>query len=553
MFRRIRTFFYLAAAIVTIVIATPSQHIISSWTVDDGLPQNAVYSILQTRDGYLWFTTLDGLVRFDGMSFTIFSRSNTKGITSNRFNTLCEDATGDLWIGTDDGGLTRFHAGQFTSYTTADGLPSNLIKSLSNGQNGLLAVTHTGPVQWQDQKLASLAEPGLPDDRIDPFGSYYRSKTGVLWFTDHLGLHSYKGGRVVDYSLPDNFGYSDNVLYEDSHGSLWIGTVASGLFKFSDGRFTRFTLKDGLPDQYVTAIIEDRQGNFWVGTRAGLAHLKGNRFIVYTTGEGLSGNDIASIFEDREGNLWVGTYSRGLNRLTRKVVVVYGKRDGLSTDAIYPIFQDSRRDIWIGGREGTLTKYKDGVFTPIMQSIGHPYENATALAEDNQGRIWIGKLGSLLFLRGGKLEQFDPKIPLGGVIVRAIHQDRKGVIWFATSSGLLKYEHEVVVRYTTEAGLAGNDAEVLLEDAEGRLWIGTYGGLTKYQNGSFTSFTEADGLASNHVRSLYQDHNGSLWIGTYDGGLSRLRNGRFSRCTTENGLFNNGVFCILEDDLGNLW
>ena len=210
-----RTFFLVAATIITLATGTPCQHIISSWTVDDGLPQNAVYSILQTRDGYLWFTTLDGLVRFDGMSFTIFSRSNTKGITSNRFNTLCEDG----------------------------------------------------------------------------------------------------------------------------HGSLWIGTVAAGLFKFSDGRFTRFTLKDGLPDQYVTAIIEDRQGNLWIGTRAGLACLKRDCFIVYTTAEGFSGNDIASIFEDREGNLWVGTYSRGLNRLTRTVVVVYGKRDGLSTDAFYPVFR----------------------------------------------------------------------------------------------------------------------------------------------------------------------------------------------------------------------
>jgi ligand-binding sensor domain-containing protein len=96
-------------------VRTFCQYNFSSWTTDDGLPQNSVYAILQTSDGYLWFTTLDGLVRFDGVSFTNFSKSNTKGLKSNRFNCLLEDDRGDLWIGTADGGITRYHAGEFTT------------------------------------------------------------------------------------------------------------------------------------------------------------------------------------------------------------------------------------------------------------------------------------------------------------------------------------------------------------------------------------------------------------------------------------------------------
>src|SRR5215471_13537857 len=104
-------------------VRTFSQYNFSSWTIDDGLPQNSVYAILQTHDGYLWFTTLDGLVRFDGVSFTTFSKSNVRQLKSNRFNSLLEDRNGDLWIGTDDSGVARYHAGQFFTYTTDDGLP----------------------------------------------------------------------------------------------------------------------------------------------------------------------------------------------------------------------------------------------------------------------------------------------------------------------------------------------------------------------------------------------------------------------------------------------
>jgi ligand-binding sensor domain-containing protein len=105
----------------------------------------------------------------------------------------------------------------------------------------------------------------------------------------------------------------------------------------------------------------------------------------------------------------------------------------------------------------------------------------TALAEDRQGRLWIGKLGAIYFMQEGRLTQFSLGIPLGSVFVRDIHQDRQGAIWFATSAGLLKYADQAVSRYTAREGLAGDDAQVLLEDRQGRLWVGTYGGLSLYE------------------------------------------------------------------------
>lgn len=117
-----------------------AQYRFDNWTADNGLPQNSVRSIIQTRDGYLWLTTFDGLVRFDGVSFKVFDKSNTKGLSSNRFTSLHEDKDGTLWIGTGDGGLTLYRNGVFTSYTTADGIPSGQVSAFAHDLKGELLI-----------------------------------------------------------------------------------------------------------------------------------------------------------------------------------------------------------------------------------------------------------------------------------------------------------------------------------------------------------------------------------------------------------------------------
>ena len=109
-----------------------AQYRFDHWTADNGLPQNSVRDIVQTRDGYLWLTTFDGLVRFDGVRFTVFNKSNSPGITTNRFVSLYEDGQGDLWANTENSGLTRLHQGRFVTYTTESGLPENWVANLGD-------------------------------------------------------------------------------------------------------------------------------------------------------------------------------------------------------------------------------------------------------------------------------------------------------------------------------------------------------------------------------------------------------------------------------------
>jgi signal transduction histidine kinase/ligand-binding sensor domain-containing protein len=541
----------LILLILAAVSSVSAQYNFSSWTADDGLPQNSVYAFEQTHDGYLWFTTLDGLVRFDGVSFTNFSKSNVSQFKSNRFSSLMEDSRGDLWMGTDDGGVVRYHGGEFFSYTTEDGLPHNAIDLLLKAKDGLpIVVTRAGIVHWQGDRFVSFAGPGKLFYRRSN-GALSTSDTGVFWYADGTAIMSFNEGQLL--SSQKYQGLAVAVIYEDSQHNVWLGTVNGGLVKFKDGMFTTFGAKDGLPSLTITSIFEDRDHHLWIGTRAGLCSFQDGKAGCYTTDQGLSGNYIRSIYQDREGNLWVGTDNRGINRLTPRAVSFYTPQDGLLTDITYPIIQDHSGTVWIGGRDGSVTRYRDGVFTEGFRASGLPFESTTALGEDREGRLWIGKLASIQFVKDGKLNTFDPGMSLDGVIVRAIHEDRNGTIWFATSNGLLKHQNGATTQLTNRDGLAGNDVEALLEDSQGRLWLGTYSGLSVYQNGTFSSFTEKDGLPSNHLRSLYEDADGVLWIGTYDGGLARFKDGHFTRYTVNEGLYNNGVFVILEDGKNNFW
>jgi ligand-binding sensor domain-containing protein len=131
-----------------------AQYRFDNWTTDDGLPQNTVSAILQTRDGYLWLATAGGLVRFDGLRFTVFDKSNTKGLTSVRFSALFEDAGGSLWIGTEDGGLTRYRNGTFATYTTQQGLLHNRVWGIwGDDAGGLLILTSSGLVRWLHEQF----------------------------------------------------------------------------------------------------------------------------------------------------------------------------------------------------------------------------------------------------------------------------------------------------------------------------------------------------------------------------------------------------------------
>ena len=528
---------------------TLAQYRFDSWTTDNGLPQNVVLAVTQTRDGYLWLTTLDGLVRFDGVRFTVFNKGNSKGLTSNRFSTLFEDTDGTLWIGTIDGGLTRLSDGVFTTFTTADGLPHNAIRHIHRQSNGdLIITTEDGFAYWREGQL--IADPERFNSNTMMF---FTGPTGMDWRWDTEGLHRLTGQPIT---FPIQFlsqGMKHIRPFEDRQGNLWIGTFNDGVYVITGDQFRHFTSQDGLPaGKLILPYCQDRAGDIWLSTEdltinrsSALLRFRQGRFSSYPTSM-----IVRTIFEDREGTLWIGTNGQGLNRLTHQFITTYSTANGLVGNNVYPIYQDRAGSIWIGAFGG-LSRYKDGVFTSYTVKEGLLSPNVQAFCEDDAGRLWMG--GRPSFFQNGRFYMPPGDIPFMDYMCFAIYQDRSGVLWFGTHRGLVKYEHGKTFFLTVEDGLPDGDVSAIHQDRQGVLWFATGGGIARLANGKFTVFTVADGLTTNYVRCIYEDTEGVLWFGTYDGGLIRYQTGRFTCYTIREGLHNNGVFQILEDNRGNFW
>src|SRR5574341_338869 len=546
----------LLCLLAATAFAQSTSYRFDHWTTDNGLPQNTVRAVVQTRDGYLWLTTFDGLARFDGVRFTVFDKSNTPAITNNRFTALYEDKDGTLWAGAEQGEVVAYRNGVFTSYTSAEGPRGISVSAFRRDFNDeLLIGTGRGPYYLRAGKFIPAPEYGNPKLRL------YRGPSGTQWTIDARGARQVKDGREIYY--PIKFDWDDNLYglgaHEDSQGNFWLADRA-GVYRLRDGQVTRYTKQDGLPPRMMLRPhCEDDDGGVWFsigGSFAdgiGVARFKDGRFTVYGSNAGLPKTIYNQLVKDREGSIWVATTS-GLYRLRKELTTNYSTADGLAHDEVYPLLKARNGRIWVGAIRG-LSLIKDG------RVASHPLnsfkELIQSLWEDRAGRLWIGVYGSLYRYENGKIRKLTPP-QTEGAPVWAIHEDRLGVVWVATERGLLKFEGDrVAAHYTMKDGLPSDDVKVIHEsarnDGQGELWFGAYGGLARLKEGKFTAYTTADGLTGARVRSIYEDPEGTLWIGTYDNGLSRFRDGRFFNYRTEQGLFNNGVFQILEDRRGYFW
>ncbi len=546
---------FLGIFICLVLAATvKAQFRFDHWTTDNGLPQNGVRGITQTPDGYLWLTTFDGLVRFDGAKFTVFDKNNSDGISSNRFFLLHQKKDDSLIAGTERDGLTVYRNGIFKSFTTADGLPSNEILEFSTDIHGeFYFLSNVGNFYFRDEKFIPVPDAHIPNE-----GRFYSAPSGNLWVYDRTGIKQIAPDKHETF-YPINFDIDEDFrgmkLFEDRNGNLWVGD-RTGVYRLRNGKISKFTESNGIPaGALLRPLIEDNDGNVWFAawTGIGLVRFNKGKFEVYGKSVGLSGETIDKAFKDREGTIWIVALDRGLNRLEKQFIKSLSTAEGLIHTEVYPLLQTRDGSIYVGTTQGLSRLERNGRFTDVLVKNAEGIRvSVNSLWEDEQNRLWIGAgNGDLFRIENGRVNQ----IKLGNdETVLAIAKDRAGFIWLGTDRGLIKLKDDKVVeRFTVSNGLPSDDVKVVHESRSGELWLGTYGGIAKFENGKFTNFTTADGLASNRVRTIYEDTDGTLWIGTYDGGLSRFADGNFFNYTMESGLFSNGVFHILEDDSGNFW
>lgn len=523
------------------------------WQAEDNLPHNLVQAVAQTRDGYLWVGTHEGLARFDGIQFTPFDVTNAPSIKNASITALCAAHDGALWIGTESNGLLKLKDGDFTPFTKSDGLAGDFIRALHEGRDGTIWIaTGSGLSRYRDGKFLNFTRrQGLLSDIVS---SVYEDAQGIVWVATAGGINRLENGKATDFPGSKQIPRSPaRGIIQDAEGALWFGSN-NGAIKYFNGKVSFFTVASGLSHSFVSSFGLDAGSNLWVGTYGGLNRRSGDRFVSELRGDGTPYDQANTLLKDRENNVWVGS-KEGLIRFTPKRFSAYTMKEGLTHNNVMSMLEDRNGAWWIGTWGAGLDQFRDGKFSVFNTSNGLSHDMVLAMCKARDGSIWAGTdfEGGLNQFADGRITHYTSKQGLIGAAIRVLHEDKSGNLWIGTSKGVSCFRNGTFTNYTTKENLAGDLVRAICEDHNGTLWFGTDGGLSQWQNGTFTNFTTGDGLSHKSIMAIYEDAQHDLWIGTQGGGLDRMRDGKFKVYNTKQGLFSDEVFEILEDDFGYFW
>jgi signal transduction histidine kinase/ligand-binding sensor domain-containing protein/CheY-like chemotaxis protein/HPt (histidine-containing phosphotransfer) domain-containing protein len=516
-----------------------SEYGFQSWGSREGLPQNTINGIAQTRDGYLWIATRSGLVQFDGVRVSPIEMGSTA-------RALLTDGAGRLWTGFESGRLAvRDGEPQEIEWTPGPGESAQAL--FADGGDTLWVGSQRGLARVRGGKLERISLPGVEPGEVT---AIRRTPDGALWIgTADRGLVRFAGGAARVYTVRD--GLPDDrirTLAVGPGGELWAGTFR-GLGRLREGAWTAFTSRDGLPSDTVNALLADRDGNLWVGTRSGLCRFREGSCERLPSRDGLSSPGVLSLFEDAEGALWVGTDTSGLRRL-RDVAFTTLTLGGELTD-VWSVYRDRQGALWFGTEDRGLIRSEEGRITSFTTAQGLPSDHVRPVLQDRRGDLWIGTGAGLCRLRGGQIETWTEKDGLPDPYIRVIFEDRDGALWIGTGAGLARWSGRRFEIIEPASGLPRARINAVLRDTRGTLWIATQIGLFRSVGGRFERLAGSPPRTS--ILSLYEDRDGSLWFGTNRAGLYRLRAGRLSVFRQQDGLFEDTAYQIFEDARGYFW
>jgi len=527
------------------------------WQTDDGLPQNMVTSAVQTHDGYLWFGTNSGLARFNGERFQVFNSANTPALRDRRVARLFEDAKETLWIGHEAGAITRYREGRFEHFMLPSSAENEKIIGLGSDEQGRLwAMRENGAVDSLDDgnRLPSLIAPERP-----AIMAWTRSARGSIWLAENFRAARLANGKLTAVSL-DPPRYDDNVvgIAAAADGGAWI--LRDGrIRRWKDARWTEDRGDFPWPAGSLACCLELRDGTLAVGTiRSGLYLIfrDGRPPARFDRSNGLPQDWVRFLYEDREGNLWAGAGSAGLVSIHASAFSILNSPDqwrGCSVLSVAPGRDDS---LWIGTDGAGLYRYSAGQWTHYGADEGLENLYVSAVTESREGEVWAGNYwwGGPYRLHDGRFVRPEGVDDTWSQVVALLSIPRTGELLVGNRDGLLKLNGDDSTWLIKSPEGPADDVCAVARDREGVIWCGfSQGGLARLAGGKLSIFRRKDGLGSDAVQCLLSDDDGSLWIGTADNGLTRYKNGRFTNLGAAQGLADSVVCYILDDGLGYFW
>ncbi len=538
---------------------------VRTWTRAEGLPDDSVTAILQTRAGFLWVGTATRLVRFDGLTFTEYPLLADTNAPA-RITSLGEDATGKLWIGTQSDGLFRLDEAGPTSYRKAAGLVDDRVTSLSaDGQGRVWIGTRAGLSRWDGKGFTSFGPgEGLADESVI---SVHVARSGAVWITTRSGMYQFKDaspapttgatpGRITAYDFePDSQGRSPEYLgaYEGRSGNLWAYGDTYLINLSVEKRYNHFR---GVDATRIGSLCEARDGRLWIATSGrGLVCFDNNNFQTITVDE-LRWRTVRVICEDREGNLWLGT-DGGLVELLPQPVQVLRADQGLPPGAATCLATDAAGRIFAGFATGGLFVGAGEQFDRFPAGGGGEAQYLIAsLCVAADETLWIATLGHGLYgVSGARKLHLTTLNGLADNSLAVLGPGPDGAVWAGTRAGALhRIKPGEITTYGTEHGLSGAPISALLTARDGTLWLGTEAGqVLRREAARFVLLHQITAASGPSILALHEDARGRVWFGADAAGLGCWNGQRVVRWSTLHGLPDDSIYGVISDGDGGLW
>jgi len=546
------SFFFLIFILVNNLIAQKLH--IKNYTSDDGLPSAQVWCSLQDSNGYIWFGTSNGLVKYNGQEFVTYKVSD--GLVSSVVLALLED-DGDIWITTDNG-ISRYNGENFTNYALYDSLNFDIVWCVAKFQDCLwFGTKRRGLFKFDPDKVGEKnngfvnysEKDGLPLTSIFSLAADNK----YMWIANSQeGLYRYDGKDFVDYT--DKSGLENKSLTNllISNSTLWVGTESNGLFKYD---LKKLSAKVGrakkvinyFPNDYIYSSTA-KEKRLFLGTRGnGFIYYK-NRPMRYTTDNGLINNLVYSILIDKENSIWLST-NKGISKILSHKFLGYLEDKSVLSACEY------KGAIWLGTFENGLIRLQGDKITTFSTKNGLLSNNQISALTVFNNELWIGTFGGLNSYNGKNFKQYLEKDGFNEVPILTLLPVGNS-LWIGTVNSFWKYQpHKLANKFTlftAEDGLTNTYFQSISQD-NNRIWLGTPGGAFCYDplrsGKKFIKLSADDGLSANCVSAIFKDNNGTLWFGTPNG-LNKYEpdkaeaKKKFAVYTTENGLSDNNIISI---------
>ncbi|MBX7223664.1 MAG: GAF domain-containing protein [Blastocatellia bacterium] len=489
-----------------------------------------------------------------GQVYPFTGYTTSTGLPSNTVWSLTQDPKGNLWIGTDSG-LCRYDGVGYSTFGAQDGLEgSNIGAVTADRQGNIWVVTNAGLSRSEGKRFQSVI--GLTAKTVH---SVLAGRDGSIWLGTSSDLVCLAGNKVTTFGREQGIPpFPVWALLEDRQGRIWIGSRGGGLLKYEGGHFTRYGKKEGWPDETIFNLVEDPKGGLWAATNGGLVYFDGTGVRTYTTADGLSSNLISGILVDQFERVWVCTYGAGLNRIESGRCVTFTRKNGLPDEYLTGIVQDYEGNLWCATRSHGIFRFQSEIFGGYTAAQGVGEGRITGIGETPDHTVWFSSLSDGLIALGpqGGIRKIGLKDGLPDESLWGLQVDRQSRVWVCGNRGVSVLDGKQVKTFSLEEIGAREQVTSIALDRQGRLWFGSFPitstGVLLYDGKTFLRFTTQDGLSQNSANSIAVDLSGTVWVCT-ETGLNRFADGRFTVLRMKDGLPSNRVQCAFGDIDGALW